>query len=201
VLLGLWLKPVGAHTALLQASPGPDETAGGTIDFIDLAFLDPITNAIVTVTFNGEPVAGRTIESDGEVVRFELDQPLQAPGRYQVFYEMTSYDGDYTTSGFFFTFAADGPQPERLTADSGGSSFPVIPTVIGSVVLIALLGVFVWQFDARRRGSLAADDRGYYEDDDHGGYYEDHDRDHAGGYSDYSYGAPDSGDRDRDTGW
>ncbi|MDH3682340.1 MAG: copper resistance protein CopC [Acidimicrobiia bacterium] len=159
--LGLWMAPVGAHTALLQASPGPDQTAGGTIDFVDLAFLDPVSDAIVTLSFNGEPIAGVTTVSDGEIVRFELDDPLQLPGRYQVFYEMTSYDADYTTSGYFFTYAADAPQPARIALpgdESGDTSLlPIVATAVGLASLVGLLAAFVWRLDAKRRQQIQAD--------------------------------------------
>ena len=218
--------PAGAHTALLEASPGPDETVGGVIDGIDLAFLDPITDAIVTVSYNGAPVAGATTVADGELIRFQFDEPLQLDGRYQVFYEMTSFDLDYTTSGFFFTYAAGAPQPPRLEAPGAGdgSSFPVVPTVIGTTLLVAVLAVFVWQFDARRRqsagdgpdhaeyghdgygaeGYSAEYDEGHYHDggDEYGGgptrggpTYESPARD--GGYHDFDYGTG----HDRDAGY
>ncbi|MEM7275661.1 MAG: copper resistance protein CopC [Actinomycetota bacterium] len=96
--------PVRAHTAMLRASPDRDATAGGAIQFVDLEFLDPITNAVVTVTYNGVPVPGRTTVADGRIITFTLDQPLAQPGRYQVNYEMISFDSDFTTGGFFFTF-------------------------------------------------------------------------------------------------
>ena len=52
---GLLALPAGAHTAMLRASPDRDTTAGGSIGFIDLEFLDPVANASVTVTYNGAP--------------------------------------------------------------------------------------------------------------------------------------------------
>lgn len=186
--IGLFAPPADAHTALLEASPGPDQTAGGVIAGIDLAFLDPISDAVVTVKFNGAPVPGSTTVANGELIRFEFDEPLQNPGRYQVFYEMTSFDLDYTTSGFFFTYDTAAPPPARLDTPSASddSSFPIVPTIIGTVVLVAVLGVFVWQFDARRRHALA--DGTTTDFDDYGGYddYDDMRRD--GGPAEHSYG-------------
>ena len=158
-----------AHTALLGASPGPDETVGGTIDFVDLAFLDPVAEAEVVVTFNSVPVAGTMASVDGEIIRFELDEALQSPGRYQVAYEMISADGDLTTSGFFFTFALDGPQPQRIDStsaltssnnaeltvggelDDDGPSMIVFAAIMALAALFALAAVFAWRMDASRR--------------------------------------------------
>lgn len=164
---GLWMSPVGAHTALIEASPAPDATIGGTIDFIDLAFTDPVSNALVTVSYNEESLAGVTTVTDGEIIRFELDSALELPGRYQVSFEMISFDADNTTSTFFFTFAADAPQPARIgLTDSGGANDGASLTdgesgsddriLIGATVLVltsvvGLLAVLVWRVDAKRR--------------------------------------------------
>jgi methionine-rich copper-binding protein CopC len=155
----LWIPPIDAHTTLLQASPGRDETVGGTIDFVDLAFFDPVTNATVTVSLNGVPLPGVTTVTDGRVIRFELNEPLTTPGRYEVTYQMISFDSDETASGFFFTYDASAPQPTRIGEDSliGGEepADPVegedtaIPwvligaTVVILVALLAMLGIFV----------------------------------------------------------
>ncbi|MGI9616932.1 MAG: copper resistance protein CopC [Acidimicrobiales bacterium] len=191
-VLGLWTSPSNAHTALLQASPSADQTVGGMVDGVDLAFLDPISDAIVTVSYNGAPVPGTTVVSNGELIRFEFEEPLQIDGRYQVFYEMTSFDLDYTTSGFFFTYSADAAPPIPLEdpAAGGDSSFPIVPTVIGTTVLVAALGLFVWQFDARRRAAAPANDEWYDED----GYQEAANQ--APGYRDFSYGDDGSDDDD-----
>lgn len=162
-----WMAPVGAHTALLEASPQRDSTAGGTIDFVDLAFLDPVSEAVITVTFNGQPVAGVTSSAEGELVSFELDQPLQEPGRYQVSYEMISFDSDFTTSGFFFTYATDAPQPARLGDPDAGSEessqVAILATVAGITALLCVAAVFVWRIEGKRRAQLvdAADDDWY----------------------------------------
>ncbi len=185
--LGLWaITPASAHTALLEASPGPDQTVGGTVTGIDLAFLDPISDAIVTVSYNGAPVAGTTTVSNGDLIRFDFDEPLQAPGRYQVFYEMTSFDLDYTTSGFFFTFDTNAAPLIRLEAPTAGgdSSFPLVPTIVAAVVVVALLAAFVWYFDARRRLGLTTD--GHAPDGGPYGDYGDGD-----GYVDDGYGRGD----------
>ena len=184
-ILGIWSSPSNAHTALLQASPAADQTVGGVVEGIDLAFLDPISDAIVTVTYNGAPVPGATVVSNGELIRFEFEEPLAVDGRYQVFYEMTSFDLDYTTSGFFFTYAADAAPPVRLEApNSGDGSFPIVPTVIGTTVLVAALGIFVWRFDTRRREAVAYDGEQYYDESSY------HDFDYGDDRHDAGYGQP-----------
>jgi methionine-rich copper-binding protein CopC len=156
--------PAGAHTAMLRASPDRDAIAGGSIGFIDLEFLDPVTEASVTVTYNGAPVAGRTTVADGEVITFTLDQPLAQPGRYQVNYEMTSFDSDFTTGGYFFTFDPAADQMARIEpAGSGG--FPSTTLALsgaGLAVVVGLLALYVRRIDNRRREQLleATDDYG-----------------------------------------
>ena len=160
-VVGLWVSPVGAHGALIEASPGPDETAGGTIDFVDLAFNEPVSDAVVTVSYNEEPLAGVTTVTDGEIIRFELNDALELPGRYQVSFELISFDADRTTSAFFFTYAVDAPQPARigLTDSEGltdGQTGGTDRILIGAAAfllasLFGLLAVFVWRVDAKRR--------------------------------------------------
>ena len=167
-LCWLLVVPASAHTALLEASPAPDQTVGGTIDFVDLAFLEPVSDAVVVLSFNGEPVAGQTTVPEGMIIRFELDEPLSTPGRYQISYELTSYDSDYTTNGFFFTYATGGPQPARINTveeQSGGGTSQVIigATVALLTVLIGLLAIFVWRLDAKRHRIEA--DAEYYSSD------------------------------------
>ena len=153
----------GAHTAMVRASPDRDAIAGGSISFVDLEFLDPVTNASVTVTYNSAPVAGRTTVVDGEVVTFTFDQPLAEPGRYQVNYEMISSDGDFTTGGFFFTFDPAADQPARIEpSGSGGfSSTTLALSGVGLIVVVGLLALFVRRIDNRRREQILEATEGY----------------------------------------
>ncbi len=146
--------PAAAHTAMLRASPDRNATVGGSIQVIDLEFLDPITDASVMLSYNGAPIAGTTTVPDGKVITFTLDQPLAQPGRYQLSYEMISLDGDFTTGGYFFTFDPLAAQPARIEAPaSGGWSTTTILTVAaaGLAVLVALLAVSIRRVDGRRR--------------------------------------------------
>ncbi|MEM8924177.1 MAG: copper resistance protein CopC [Actinomycetota bacterium] len=162
-LTALLAPSASAHTAMLRASPDRDATAGGAIRFIDLEFLDPITEADVSVTYNGVPLPGRTTVNEGEVITFALDQPLTEPGRYQVSYEMISFDTDFTTGGFFFTFDPTAEQMARIEPPgSGGISSTVLAlSGAGLTVVVALLGLFVWRTDGRRREELVDSGDGY----------------------------------------
>ena len=145
--------PAGAHTAMLQASPDRDGVVGGPVTVIDLEFLDPITDAVVSVTYNGVPVAGRTTVADGKLITFALDQPLSQPGRYQVSYEMISFDSDFTTGGFFFSYDPAAAPAERLELPSS-SDVPSITLVLagaGLAILAGFLVVAIVRIERRRR--------------------------------------------------
>ncbi|MEM9615670.1 MAG: copper resistance protein CopC [Actinomycetota bacterium] len=185
-LFGLLAPPASAHTAMLRASPDRDAVAGGSIAHIDLLFLDPVTEAAVTLTYNGAPVAGQTTVPDGEVITFTLDQPLTETGRYQVSYEMISFDTDFTTGGFFFTFdptAGGIARIEQPGSGGGISSTTLVLSGIGLTVLVGVLALFVWRLDGRRRDELLEPADGYggggYDLDDYG----------TDGYGTSAYGA------------
>ena len=166
--------PAGAHTAMLRASPDRDATAGGSIGFVDLEFLDPVTDATVTVTYSGLPVAGRTTVANGEVITFTLDQPLAQPGRYQVNYELISADGDFTTGGYFFTFDPAAGQVERIEPPGSGGFSSTTLALSGAVLIlvVGLLALFVRWIDNRRRGQILETIDDYGADDYGAGYYD-----------------------------
>jgi methionine-rich copper-binding protein CopC len=154
--------PAAAHTDLLQASPGPSQQAGDPLQFIDLAFLEPVSDAVVRVTFDGAELPGTMLTDEGTIIRFQLEEPLSQPGRYDVSYEMLSFDLDQTESGFFFTFAPDSPPPLRLgnvtEAGSGGRDWiPIIATVVLVGSLAGLAFMFLDRLEGRRQ---TADVRG-----------------------------------------
>ena len=168
IIVGMWTSPVEAHSALIRTSPGLDTPAGGAIGFVELGFNEPVADAIITVSYNQEPLAGVTTVPDGQIITFELAAPLESPGRYEVAYELVSFDGDYTVDTFFFTYEADAPVPARLgladltggtgTTDlatggeSGGTDWVLIGVfAILAVCLIGVLALFVWRLDARRQ--------------------------------------------------
>lgn len=164
VLVGSALSPAGAHTALLQASPGPNQQAGGMVDFIDLAFTELVSGAVVSVSFDEQPISGATTVSEGQIIRFELDEPLRASGRYEVTYEVTSFDSDRDTGGFFFTYAPDAPQPTRLGLVEGEADgrnwLQIAAAVVLLSSLVGLLAMLVWRLDAKRRRAEPGDELG-----------------------------------------
>ena len=156
-----WMAPADAHSALVGASPAPDETVGGNVDFVELAFNEPVSDATISVLYNQEPLAGVTTVTDGEVIRFELSEGLLQPGRYEISYDMISFDTDHTIDGFFFTFEPGARQPGEI--DLGGGQglietesegtdwffFGAVGLLLAS--LFGLVAIFVWRVDAKRR--------------------------------------------------
>ncbi len=156
VLSVVWMlaTPAGAHTDLLQGSPGPAQQAGGQVDFIDLVFFEPVTNAVVTLEDpNGDPVEGETTNADGQIIRFETE-PLTVTGRYIVRYAMDSADGDFTEAAYFFTYHPDSTQPVRLGELSASSTLRTVARVGAAVVfagcLIGLAMVFLTKLERDR---------------------------------------------------
>ena len=158
LLSAIQLSPAPAHTAMLRAAPDRDATAGGAITFVDLEFLEPVSEAVVQVTYNGVPVAGQTTVTEGKLITFTLAQPLTQPGRYQVGYEMISFDTDFTTGGYFFTFDPAASPVERIELTESGGLFSntLVISAGGLVVVAALLAVFAWRTDNRRRQQYLA---------------------------------------------
>lgn len=160
-LLVLWPSPAAAHTDLLQASPGPGQRAGGDVDFVDLAFLEPVSGATVTVIHDGETVPGSTTVTEGSIIRFVFDEPLTSSGSYEVSYAMISYDLDQTTGGFSFTFEPDAPQAQRIgTVEPEGRNW--LQIVATGVLIVALAGaafLFLSRLESKRRLAGQPSDR------------------------------------------
>jgi methionine-rich copper-binding protein CopC len=168
-VVGLALIVVGggpdqasAHGDLLQASPGPGQQAGGTIDFIDLAFLETANEVVVEVAHDGATVPGAMEVADGRIIRFAFDQPLTSPGRYDVSYTLTSGDEDRYTESYYFTYEPASPQAFRLgTVDPSpsGGGWPRARTVAVLVVVTVMIGLaFVYLMQLERQRSAVADE-------------------------------------------
>jgi len=155
-------RPAAAHGQLLQASPGPGQKAGGLVDFIDLAFLEDATDAVVAVTKDGAPVPGTTTVANGRIVRFAFNPPLSAPGRYDVTFTATWLDGDRVTEAYYFTYDAAAPAPVHIGSidtlpqpDSGWSSVRIVATVVLITAMFGLAALYVLQLERRRSRALA----------------------------------------------
>lgn len=155
-------SPAAAHGKLLQASPGPGQNAGGLVDFIDLAFLEDATDAVVAVTKDGAPVPGTTTVANGRIVRFAFNPPLSAPGRYDVTFTATWVDKDRVTEAYYFTYDAAAPAPVHIgnVADlpqpkSGWSSVKIVATVVLITAMFGLAVLYVLQLERRRSQAVA----------------------------------------------
>ena len=148
-------KPAAAHTELLQASPGPGQRGGGKVEFIDLVFLEPVSEATVQVLFEGESLPGKMNVDEGSIIRFELDDPLETPGSYQVVYQMISYDLDDTEADFSFTFSPDAPQVQRIGDPGAGEQGPNWVAIVATGVLVLSLAglafLFLSRLESKRR--------------------------------------------------
>lgn len=157
--LGLGAGRVGAHTDLLQGSPGPGQRVGGTVDFIDLVFLGPVTEVVVEVRGpDGVLIDGEMEVADGQIIRHRMDS-LDDPGRYVVDYQMISEDGDLTNAGYFFVYETGAFEPTRLgRVDLPDESLFTVRNVVGALVVAALAGICflqLWRF-RQSRDALAA---------------------------------------------
>ncbi len=155
VVVGSFAPMVSAHTEMLQSSPSPTQRTGGTVDFIDLIFSEPISDMNVTVEDpNGVFVEGETLNSDGQLIRYEMPA-LSEVGRYLVRYSMISADGDPTESVFFFTYHPDASQPLRLgdaevPKTRFGPSAPVAMTIVLGICLAGLAMMYLSGLERRR---------------------------------------------------
>ena len=129
--------PGGAHTDLLQGSPGPAQRVGGTVDFVDLVFLGPVSDAAVEVLDpDGRAVAGEMEVADGQIIRFRME-PLTRPGAHVVNYEMVSGDGDDTAASYSFTYEPDAPPATRI----GAAELPEEDGTVGRLLRIAAVAL------------------------------------------------------------
>lgn len=154
--------PASAHTDLLRGSPGPAQRAGGTVDFVDLVFLESVTEFdLVLEDPNGDPVDGTLSSTEGQLFRYQLDEPLSETGRYIVRYTMISADGDDTATGYFFTYEENAPQPLPLgeidVPDTGTSLVAIGAAVVFFACLIGLAMIFLTRLERKRAGNNPGD--------------------------------------------
>ncbi len=162
VALAAGAGPAAGHTDLLQGSPGPGQQVGGTVDFVDLAFVGPVTDVRIVVTDpDGRPVPGQMVVADGQIVRFTME-PLTVPGRHVLEYDMISEDGDPTEGSYFFSYTPEATQPFPLSRvnlpDPPSETGETVRTVALVVAVVALLGLCVVLLVTlrRRQAALAA---------------------------------------------
>ena len=145
----------GAHTALLQGSPGPTQRVGGTVEFLDLVFVDEVSDAVITLEGpDGELIDGSTVVSDGQILRYEMPA-LVEEGRYIVRYDMISADGDETQSGYIFNYEASALEPVRLgDADLPNNNATIVIVVVSIVLALGVVGLAVFFLSRLERGRV-----------------------------------------------
>ena len=146
----------GAHTELLQGSPGPTQRTGGTVDFVDLIFVESVSDADIRLEDpNGDPIQGSMVVSDGQIIRYEMPA-LTITGRYIVRYSMISADGDDTESAYFFTYEPAATQPIRLGQVDVPTEASNLPAIIAAVVFTAcVIGLVLILLTKIERGRVA----------------------------------------------
>ncbi|MFV0523828.1 MAG: copper resistance protein CopC [Acidimicrobiales bacterium] len=148
-----------AHGDLVQSSPAASGTVGGTVDFVDLAVLEPVTDAVIVVTRDGAEVPGRTTVGSGQIMRHQLDTPLTVEGPYQVRYHYRSADGHEVDADYGFSYEATATEPLRIgTVPEETGGFPTT-ALVAAVVTAALVGLVGWWRINRKRAALMAGSR------------------------------------------
>jgi methionine-rich copper-binding protein CopC len=144
--------PAGAHSSLGEASPGPGDIVGGTVDSLELVFLQGVSDASISLRTPDGVLTETTVSQPSELeVRAEFDA-LEEPGQYIVDWGLTSADGDSTAASYAFSYDPDAPPREEL---SPSTSNPAIP--IALAVMLALL-VVGFVFMRRDRPEVADSD-------------------------------------------
>ncbi len=158
--------PASAHASLIQSSPGPGQVVGGTLDFVDLAFVDVVSQAKVLVSHNGIEVPGTTAADSGVIIRFTFNQPLTDPGRYDVTYSWLASDGHPTEEVYAFTYQPSAKPAFRIGQPGGPSTSPGgrswLKIGIFAVLVVALAGLalmFLLQVQNRRSAADGAEPR------------------------------------------
>ena len=154
--------PAGAHTDLLQSSPGPSSSVGGTVDFIDLVFVDPVRHVqIELVGPDGVAIDGEMQVADGQIIRYRMPA-LELVGTYTVSYLMQSADGDETVGGFAFSYDPAAREPFRLGELEAPSNtwrnVGLVLVAIAGLALIVYILVMLARLE-RNRAALAAQRR------------------------------------------
>jgi methionine-rich copper-binding protein CopC len=133
-----------AHAELDHSSPAAKSTVGAVPKQVVGTYTEAVSNAgrMAIKDGCGKNAVTQTTAANLKFIA-TIDSQAQ-PGKWSVRWRMVSADDGHVTSGHFaFTVSgtancnkdkgAGAPPP----ASSTGSSFPVIPVVIGAIVLVA----------------------------------------------------------------
>ncbi|MEM7274694.1 MAG: copper resistance protein CopC [Actinomycetota bacterium] len=163
LLVAAWIGlagPAAAHTDLLTGSPGPAQRAGGTVSAVDLVVPERVTEFELRLEApDGSFLPGSLSTDEGQLFRFSLDQPITETGRYIVRYTMISADGDFTETGYFFTYEPDAPQPLPLgepdVPQTGNSIVAIVAGLVFVGCVVGLALVFLLGLERRRAAAAA----------------------------------------------
>jgi hypothetical protein len=133
-----------------------------------------VSDAVVTVNRDGVDVPGSMLETDGQVIQFAFDSALSEPGRYEVVYEMISFDRDETDASFFFDYVPDAPPPVRLgqldAPPRDLNLVPILASIFLAGCLVGLAFVYLSRVEAGRREATDGPDEGPAEGPGDGGH-------------------------------
>ncbi len=150
------LSVAAAHANLLAASPAVGQSAGGSIERIQLVFDEPVTDVVASVVDpDDQPVPASVVEITPQQIDLALDAPLEVEGRYLVRYEFSSVDGDRVELGHAFLFDPTAPAPLPITGPvlvaDAGTPWRARAAIATLAVVVAGLGLRL----RRRRRALA----------------------------------------------
>lgn len=98
--------PSPAHSSLTGAEPGPGERVTEPVATVTLVFDTELENAAVVLESpDGTRIAGTLERVDGVTVSYQVPG-LEQEGEYVVRYTVLSEDGDETSAGYAFSYAA-----------------------------------------------------------------------------------------------
>lgn len=131
-----------AHTEVQRASPSPGEVVTGTVDAVELLFLDPVVPpvSIRVRAANGAAVDGLgtvTHTDDGRAASVSFT-PLTSAGDYVVDYEFVAIDGDAQTDAYRFTIASGDLDEDENRSFVGPALLVALASGLGVAVVIAL---------------------------------------------------------------
>jgi hypothetical protein len=149
-----------AHGGLIVGVPGPGQAAGGSIDVVQLFFLEEITAAEVSVTApDGSEIAGDLEQPTIDLLEYTIPE-LSTEGPYIVNYGVDFVDGTSFESAYQFTYDLSAPAvlpievANRRPGTSIGQRIALGVLVAAIVGLVGLLGWRLRELRAARAVSI-----------------------------------------------
>ena len=164
-LLAVFSDTADAHAEMRQSAPKPNQTVGGTIDQVDMAFREPIrpdeSNGVALQYPDGTVVL-IAVTINKRLVRGSFDS-LTDPGTYKVIWELLDdSDSDWAREEWEFTYDPEAAPPEWLPESaaewSGGGGISGATVALAVIIPVAVV-LAAWLFWPRRRGADRAQQR------------------------------------------